>query len=165
MFGKVIPTWWWLVAIGALVALLGASHMNTMREKNRFSTYKADAESLARKAADAQRTREIDWQDRFNKVGDHASNQIRSLSADLDRSRAGADSLQRAADRAASRAASCAAAGQRSQSKPSADPGRLLADVLAEASARLRSVDEYADRLRIAGSACEASADALTDTR
>lgn len=47
-------------------------------------------------------------------------------------------------------------------SAPAADPGNLLADVLAISDDRSGQLAQYADQARIAGEACERAYDALT---
>jgi len=153
---------WKLIAVGVLLALLGLQTVRIAELKQDASDQRAvDAE--ARLLADrAQRTEERRRTAAVAQEAQDAQTRIASLEDDLRRAAGAADGLRAAAAAAAirARAQSCAAApGPR---EPSADPIGLLADVLGRIDQRAGDLAEYADRLRIAGVACERSYEALT---
>ncbi|WP_080647785.1 DUF2514 family protein [Variovorax atrisoli] len=156
---------WKLLGLAVLLALLGLQTVRVSELQQAAAERRAvDAESQ-RLAERAQRTEE---QRRTAAVAQEASNaqtRIASLEDDLQRARAASDGVRSAAAGAAGRARanSCpAAAGTRQHGD---DALGLLVDVLGRADQRAGELAEYADRLRIAGVACERSYDALTTTQ
>jgi len=158
---------WRLWAAAGVAVLLAWTHWQAYRQGGASArtelaqVRQQAAEQVARaerrqREIEAQRTRDV------QEVAAHAQAQIDALAADLAASRAAADGLRSAAASAARRACPSAPAASTGQGQPSADPLDLLVDVLHRHSQELVAVGEYADRLRIAGQACEASYDALT---
>lgn len=153
---------WKLAVMAVLLALLGLQTVRIAELKQDAADLRAaDAES--RLLADrAQRTEE---QRRAAAVAQEATNaqtRIASLEDDLRRAAGAADGLRAAAAGAGVRARAGACAAAPGPSQPSSDPIGVLVDVLGRADQRAGELAEFADRLRIAGLACERSYDALT---
>ena len=153
---------WKLLLVGVLLALLGLQTVRVAGLKQDAAERRA-ADAETRLLADrAQRTEE---QRRTAAVAQEASNaqaRINSLEDALRLARAASDGVRDAAAGAAIRARAQSCAPKPRQSQPGADPLDLLVDVLGRADRRAGDLAEYADRLRIAGVACERSYDALT---
>lgn len=155
---------WKLVAIGIALAISHAFAWRTggAGAREDLATYERN-QAEARLLADrAQRTEE---QRRAAALAQEASNaqaRIASLEDDIRRARAASGGVRDAATGAAIRARAQSCAPSSSSSKSGADPVGLLVDVLGRADQRAGEMAEYADRLRIAGIACERSYDALS---
>ncbi|WP_399696629.1 DUF2514 family protein [Xenophilus sp.] len=158
---------WRLWAAAGVAVLLVWTHWQAYRQggasaRVELAELRASYAEAGRHAEKAERARERTWADRIEEVSTNAEAEKNALAADLAASRAAADGLRSAAASAARRACPSAPAAGSGQAQPSADPLDLLVDVLGRADARAGELAEYADRLRIAGEACEASYDALT---
>lgn len=129
--------------------------------RNEFDAYKLAASQKLIEAEKKQRDIEAQRDKDINEVATNAQAQINALSADLAASRASADGLRDAAAVAARRARARACAPNPGKGEPDSDPIGVLADVLDRSNERRREVADYADRLRIAGAACEAAYGAL----
>lgn len=152
--------YWLEIAFAALlgVAMLSAGVERTRRLKVQaeFSEFKATAAENARQAEAREREKEQQWSEKVTEVSTHAQGQINALQADLVSSRTASERLHRAAAAAAKRAASqTPAVASAGPSVGSADPLDLLVGVLQRHSDELVEVGGYADKLRIAGLACE----------
>jgi hypothetical protein len=110
----------------------------------------------------AQRTEEQRRTAAVTKEASSAQTQTAALDASLPAARAASDGVRNAATGAASRARASACPAAASTRQPGDDPLGLLVDVLGRADQRAGELAEYADRLRIAGIACERSYDSLT---
>lgn len=112
-------------------------------------------------AHEQARAKEHEWAVKLNKVESDAQKQERDAAARL---AASDDTLGRLRGELAAtkRRASSAAAAPRRQSKPGDDPIGVFADMYGRLAERDRAVSDYADRLRIAGLACERSHDEVT---
>jgi hypothetical protein len=158
------PKVWIAIAVAAALAF---SHFFMYRAgraslRGEFDAYKI-AQQEARILADrAQRTEE---QRRAAAIAQEAANaqtRISALEDDVRHAGAAADGLRAAAAGAASRSRASACSATASAAQPGGDPLGLLVDVLGRADKRAGELAEYADRLRVAGIACERSYDALT---
>lgn len=94
---------------------------------------------------------------------DTAKKQAQALEADMVAAAGTADRLRRELDALRRRGAAChATAADGSTGEPGADPIGLLIDVLEGVESAGREVAQYADRLKIAGLACEGAYSALS---
>lgn len=121
----------------------------------------ANAES-ARHAEKSQREQERTWTERVTEAATNAQTQQNALDPAVSAARSTADRLPDAARTAAGRACPRPSATAASPAKPREDPLDLLAGLLHRHSVELVEVGEYADRIRIAGIACERAYDSLT---
>ena len=158
------PKVWISLTIALALGLAGAFIYRAGKSVKgaEFDAYKL-AQQEARMLADrAQRTEEQRRSAAVTKEATDAQTRITSLEDDLRRAAGAADSLRAAADGAARRARASACAAAPSPGQPGADAIGVLVDVLGRADQRAGVLAEHADRLRIAGIACERSYDALT---
>ncbi|MFS2047578.1 DUF2514 family protein [Variovorax sp. Varisp41] len=158
------PKVWIAAAVAIALALAGFFLYRAGRASLRgeFDAYKL-AQQEARILADkAQRMEEQRRAAAVTKEVEDAQARITSLEDDLRGARAAADGLREAAAGAAHRARAGSCTATAGPGQPGADPLGLLVDVLGRADKRAGELAEYADRLRIAGVACERSWDALT---
>lgn len=110
----------------------------------------------AARAEEARRTAAVEEQ------RDHAQQQAQALESDVAAGRATADRMRRELDALRRRGGACsAAATDRGPGQRGADPIGLLIDVLTRMESDGREVAEYADRMKIAGAACEGAWDRL----
>lgn len=153
--------YWYVLVIAALAAALGLSCMENASLKTRHAEYVAKAEKAAHDAAEAARFQERQWSDKVNEVATNAEAEKNALAADLAASSSAADGLRAAAASAVRRA--CPRAPAPAASAPQPDPGALdlLVDVLTRHDRAAGELAEFADRLRVAGLACERSFDAI----
>lgn len=159
----------WLDLRRCLAGLLVASLLWGGWERMRGNDARTDLANLrtanaesARHAEKAEREQERTWTERVTEAATNAQAQQNTLDPAVADGRAAADRLPDAARTATSRACPRAASASAGPAEPREDPLDLLADVLHRHSVELVEVGEFADRLRIAGLACEASFDALT---
>ncbi|WP_431512624.1 DUF2514 family protein [Variovorax sp. DAIF25] len=153
---------WKLMLVGLLMALLGLQTVRVAGLEQAAADQRAtDAESQ-RLAERAQRTEEQRRAAAVTKEATDAHARITTLEDDLRGARAAADGVRSAAASAAGRARAGACTAPRSPGDPGADAIGVLADVLRRADERAGVLAEHADRLRIAGIACERSYGALT---
>lgn len=164
-------TQWKLILIGVLVALLGVqqvridhAHAETAKVQREFAEARQKAAEAAQKAEQEAREEEERREQRKEEIIDAAEQRIELAQA------AAADAV-RAADGlrgrltayiAASRSdTKDSSAGKPGEGKPGADALDVLAGVLTRASDGAGDLATYADRLLIAGQACEAAYDSL----
>lgn len=146
------------IALVLAAALLSAGVERTRRLKVQaeFSEFKATAAENARLAEVKERKIEQQWAAKAAEVSTHAQSQINALQADLAASRTASQRLLAAAAATAKRGASqTPAIAGTGPSVGGADPLDLLVGVLQRHSDELVEVGGYADKLRIAGLACE----------
>lgn len=154
----------WLALV--LAAFLAFTHFLAYRAgraavRAEFDAYKT-AQAEQRLLADrAQRHEETRRQSAIDKEAADASARIATLETDLAGARSAADGLRLAAAGAADRVRKGAKASTSGPAQPGGDSLDLLVGVLTRHTGELVAVGEYADRLRIAGLACERSFDAL----
>lgn len=153
--------------VAAMFVIAGASfgagwNWNGARLGEQAAQAEADRTEAWRLAGNREREIERQWGAKLNEVATHAETEKSALAADLAASRLAADRLRTAASGAARRACAPPAAVTASAPQPDPDPLGVLVDVLAGLEERGRAVSEFADRLAIAGRACERSYDALT---
>jgi len=157
----VLANWKLLLAV-VLLVLLGLQTVRVAELKQDAADQRA-ADAETRLLADrAQRTEEQRRSAAVTKEATDAQIRIASLEGDLRLAAGAADGLRAAANSAASRARAGACAATSGPSQSGADAIGVLADVLGRADQRAGVLAEHADRLRIAGIACERSYNALT---
>lgn len=161
------PKTWAVIAAAVFLAVYGlfCARLGRAPLRAEFDAYKT-AQAEQRLLADrAQRHEETRRQSAIDKEAADASARIATLETDLAGARSAADGLQHAAANAAERARKGAQAAAPVAAQSGGDPLDLLVGVLTRHSGELVAVGEYADRLRIAGLACERSYDALSVIR
>ncbi len=155
------PGRWLLYAALVAALLLGIWRLDESRQQIGYD--RATAEQAVRdKAADAAaRDKETKWQQDIDGVAYDAQKKIDALETELASAGVAADRLRAAAKIAASRARTNPGPADASTGKPGADPLDLLVAVLDRHSQELVRVGDFADRLRVAGLACERAYDTL----
>lgn len=143
-----------LALAGALawggVERMRGNNARTALAEFRLTAEKARADAEARERdIEAKRTRDV------QEVANAAQTEINALEGQLADARAARDSLRAAATSAARRACPRPAAASASTSEPDSAALDVLVDVLGRADQRAGELAEFADRLRIAGLACE----------
>jgi hypothetical protein len=149
MLALMSPKLW---AAVILAAVLGFTHFTVYRAGRAAVRTQWDAQKLS----DEQkaRTEETRRQALIDKETSDAQAHIAQLETDLAGARAGSDRL-RAAVRSAVNASKNPGASIGGKGKPDTDPLDVLAVVLSRSDDAAGRLSEYADRLRIAGIACE----------
>ena len=154
---------WKLVLVGLALAI---SHAFAWRgggagAREDLADYKLQQTEQRLLADRAQRVEETRRQAAVDQEAQHAQTRIASLESDLAAARPAADSLHDAAAGTARRACSRPQSAAAGAAQP--DPGALdlLVDVLTRHDRAAGELAEFADRLRIAGEACERAYDGL----
>lgn len=153
---------WKLLGLAVLLALLGLQTVRVAELKHDAADQRAAAAEARMLADRAQRTEEQRRAAAVAKESTDAQTRIASLEDDLRNATGAADSLRAAAAGAAVRARARACSTPASPGQHDSEPIGVLVDVLGRADQRAGELAELADRLRIAGLACERSYDALT---
>lgn len=161
---KLFPSWAWLVLGGVLLTTVFAFGWRQGGASARVELAQVRQQAAQAKANAEKAQREIERQraQAVQEVQDHAQSQIDALAADLAASRAAGDGLRAAAASTARRACPRTAVASSGKGEPDTDALDLLVGVLGRLEEGGREMAEHADRLRIAGAACEASYNALT---
>lgn len=152
---------WRLIAIGLLLAALGAQTMrinNAQKHAAELRTQVAQASARAEKAERAEETRR---QTVVNQEDTNAQARIASLETDLVVERAAAGKLRTAVANATRRARETAGASSVSKGEQGSDALDLLVLVYSRSDDAAGELGEYAERLRSAGLACERISDQL----
>ncbi|NMV36912.1 DUF2514 family protein [Ralstonia insidiosa] len=160
------------IAVGIVLALAGLHHhiyqqgytAGAAAVQQKFDAAKEAAE--AKRLADVQAAR-AEEQRRTQaqaEIANDATKQAAAAAADAVAAGAAADGLRARVARliAAARAASHPTVAGASPGQPGGDPLDVLIDVLSRTDGAAGQLGDYADRLRVAGLACERSYDALT---
>ncbi|MDQ0035944.1 hypothetical protein J2W30_003717 [Variovorax boronicumulans] len=158
------PKVWAALVVALVLGLAGAFLYRAGKAvvRNDFDAYKI-AQQEARILADRARTQRAEArQTTVDKEARDGQQQIASLEAERDAARADGDSLRSAIRTATSRAGSPPRAASTGPGEPGPDALGMFADLLERADSRAEAVASFADRLRIAGTVCERSYDALT---
>lgn len=152
---------WLVAALAGAVLWAAAERARGSHAREELSAFvkgvaiaRADAEAKQRET-EAQRTRDV------QEISVNAQTKINSLEDQLSDSRSAVDRLRNEAANAASRARKNSSVASAGPDKPREDAIDLFAQLLHRHSVELVEVGEYADRLRIAGAACESSYQAL----
>lgn len=153
---------WLAAALAAALLWAGMERMRGNEARTTLSAVRMEAERNRASAERLQRDIEAKRVRDVQEVATNAQIQINDLAGRLADARSAADSLRNAAASAVRRARARAAPADTGPAQPGQDPLDLLADVLHRHSVELVEVGEYADRLRIAGLACERAYHALS---
>lgn len=164
------PLLWALgLALAAALATAGiestrgaSARTDAAKARQELAEYRTTVAESGRLAERAQRTEEQRRAAAVTKEATSAQARIASLEDDVRRLGAAAVGVRDAAAGAAGRARAHSCTAEPVTRQPGDDPIGLLADVLGRADQRAGELAEYADRLRIAGIACERSYDSLT---
>lgn len=136
-----------------------AKHARLVAEHSRLLETQANAVVESVQAARNEEQRRMAA---VEKERDLVIEQNEILAADVAAGRTVSDRLRQQLDALRARYASChSAAAERGPGQPGADPIGLLIDMYAGLDQTGREVAEYADRLKIAGLACERSYDTV----
>lgn len=157
--------YWYVLVIAALMVPLGVQQVSVSNARQQAAETRAALASdratyaqAAQAAETAQRAEESRRAESTRKTIEDAHAQLQTAQDDAARAAGAADGLRRrvAAYVAASRAAgNNPGASGRGPSVEGGDAIGLLADVLSRSDARSGELAAYADRLRVAGAACE----------
>lgn len=163
------------IAAGVLLGLTALHHHVYKQGYEAGAAHVQQQFDAAKEAADQKRLADVqaaraEEQRRTNaqaEIANEATKQAAAAAADAVAAGAAADSLRARVARlvAATRAASNSAAAGAGPGQPGGDPLDVLVDVLSRTDGAAGQLGDYADRLRVAGIACERSYDALTAKR
>jgi hypothetical protein len=162
---RLVPVWVWWAIIAALAALAGVEHLRANRHKTKFAEFRAEVAVANQLAADLARLEEQRKQAAANEEAEHARQETEALQSDVVRLAGIADGLRDAVEAERKRrAAARSCPPVRSKSEPGAASPDLLADVYLGLVEAARATSDYADRIEIAGGACERTADKVRTT-
>lgn len=143
--------WWW------------GDH-NAAQQQIGYDRAMAEVAAAQQALAAGRRAQEINDQKLADQEARNAQQKINDLERQRDAARADAGRVQRLYREAAERGrATLACAAGAGSGEPGADPIGVFAELLIRADQRAEAVAGYADRLRIAGEACERQYDRLTE--
>lgn len=155
-----------VVALGVVLAVIWWGAHNAAQQKIGYDRAMGEVAAAQAKLADEKGEREARAQSAINEEADHAQTEIANLARRLGAARADSERLREqyraAAERGRRQVACPAGVGA---SEQAADPLGVLAGLLDRADREAEEVAGYADRLRLAGGACERSFDALSGGR
>lgn len=164
-------TQWKLVLIGVLLALLGvqqvrisSAHAELARAQQQFAEERQKAAEAARLAEQEAREEEQRREQRKQEIIDAAEERTelaKASAADAERAAAGLRDRLAAFTSAVRRATKDSQPAQRSEGKQGPDALDVLAAVLQRSDDGAGELAAYADRLRVAGVACEQAYDGL----
>jgi hypothetical protein len=164
-------TQWKFVLIGVLLALIGVqqvridhAHAELAKAKQEFAEAQAHAAAEAQKAEQAAREEEQRREQRKQEIIDAANQETevaRAAARDADAAAVGLRARLAAYTAAIRRATADTEPAKRSPSQQGPDALDVLVGVLQRSDDGAGELASYADRLRVAGLACEAFADGL----
>lgn len=168
MIGKLIPTWCWLAAIGALVVGIGAQQVRVSNAKANTAAAQQDLANdrtryaqLAQAAEQAARLEENRRADAARKVIDEAQTQTTIARDDAVRALSAAERLRKRTVQLTTAGCRCANPTTAASCKAAGTSLDLLAKLYGESDERSGQLAEYADAARIAGNTCEAAYSSL----
>ncbi|WP_431068219.1 DUF2514 family protein [Ralstonia holmesii] len=163
------------LAIGVCLALLGVHHHIYQQGYTAGAAAVQKTLDAAKDAAEQKRLADVqaaraEEQRRTNaqaEIANEATKQAAAAAADAVAAGAAADSLRTRVARlvAAARTSGHPAFAGAGAGQPGGDPLDVLVDVLSRTDGAAGQLGDYADRLRVAGLACERSYDALTTAK
>ena len=151
--------YWYFIAIAVLVALLGVQSVRISALKSEQAEFIAESERAARIAVEQALAEQSRRQQAIDEEAQHARAQIKDLEITVASLADAGDGLRVELAAFQKRARSQPNATSGGKSQPGADPLDMLAGVLSRADREAAILAEYSDRLKIAGLACERSAD------
>lgn len=156
-----------LIKVAVVVALVVAGIVawnahNAAQQQAGYDLAMSEVAAAQAAAAEARRSTEIKLQQQADQEAKHVQAQIVDLERQRDAARVDADRVRALYRQAAERGriASAGATGA-GPGEPGPDALGVFADLLVRADRRAEEVAGYADRLRIAGAACERQYDAI----
>ena len=140
----------------------GAAHVQQQFDEAKDAAEKQRLADVQAARAEEQRRTQAQAE-----IANEATKQAAAAAADAVAAGAAADSLRARVARlvAAARASSHPATAGAGPGQPGGDPLDVLVDVLSRTDGAAGQLGDYADRLRVAGLACERSYDALTTAK
>lgn len=153
--------YWWAIVIALLLAALGAEHIRANHHKTAFAEFRLEVVKANAKAAEAFRKEEQRRQAAADEEAQNARDEIKLMEGDVLRAADVADGVRDELAAFKRRAAARACAPIGGQGKPDTAALDMLSELYARADREAGELAIYADRLRIAGSACERTADAI----
>jgi hypothetical protein len=153
--------YWYLLVIAGLLALCGVQQMRIANAHAQLAKVQQQYAEASRKAEADARAEETRRQAIVDKEASDAQARIVQLEADAASARDSAERLRAAVSAAVSGARKGAKPASGGEGKPGSDALDMLAKLYSESQDRAGEVALYADRLRIAGQACEATYDSL----
>jgi TATA-binding protein-associated factor Taf7 len=150
-----------------LAAFLAFTHFSSYRAgkanvRAEFDAYRIQHEQLAREAERAAREKEQQLQKDFDDAAQAAREENDELQKDVDRLADDADGLRADIDNFKRRAPKSTNPANGGKSKPDSSPSDMLAELYLGSVRTNQELSVFADRLRVAGIACERSVDALS---
>lgn len=152
----------WLIQIAA--AALAVAAAVWWWNSHNAAQQRIGYDRAMREVAEAQQRKKDAAQESINQEATHAQDEIKRIESERDAARRAAVGLRAQLTEAAriGRAACAAGTGEGEQDT---DPLGVFAELLVRADERAEAVGGYADRLRVAGIACERSYDAVRATK
>lgn len=153
-----LARYWYFVAIAALLAGLGFQELRVNNAQTDLAEYKQEVQAQALAAEQAARAEETRRQEAYDEQAAHARKEIRELEATVSALADTSDGLRdTVAKYQRSRQTTCSASG--SKSKPGEPARDLLADLYLGLIKAAEDTSGFAERVYIAGDACEKSGD------
>ena len=161
MMALLSPKFWVAIAFAALVAIIGLQQVRVSNAKSELSALRTSYAQAALKAEQEARAKETAREQEKQDIIDSANKQAEDAIAAVSAADSAAASLRQQLARYSAAIRKNPSTGKGSTSNPSADAFDLFSRLLAGMDDAAGEVSLYADRLRIAGVACEKQYDSL----
>lgn len=153
--------YWYLAAIAALIAALGVQQVRVSNAKSDLASYRLEVSNAQRIASELARKESDRRQQAFDDAARSAREENESLQKDVVRLADLADGLRGDIATLRKRTFKSPNPANGSKSEQGDDAISVLARVYERADTEAGVVAQYADRLRVAGLACESSVDQM----
>lgn len=157
----ILLRYWWAAVIAGLVLIVGAQQVRVSNAKSEMAALRTIYAQAALKAEQEARAKETTREQEKQEIIDAANQQAEDAIAAVSAADAAATSLRQQLAKYSAAIRANTSAGKGSPNKSGADAFDLLSRVLAGMDDSASEVSLYADRLRIAGAACEKQYDSL----